>query len=148
MKFYLSLFLGIISTLFYGQITRLHFDYDVAGNQINRYLDFDSQSERLFTKTADEINDDDLLKFMPEDDISYYPNPVLEVLYLKWELIENNSFTTVNIFTSTGRFLKTYNIKEGEYSISLSFQDLQQGSYIVQLVYKSGEQKSITILKN
>jgi hypothetical protein len=148
MKFYLSLFLGIISTLFYGQITRLHFDYDVAGNQINRYLDFDSQSERLFTKTADEINDDDLLKFMPEDDISYYPNPVLEVLYLKWELIENNSFTNVNIFTSTGRILKTYNIKEGEYSISLSFQDLQQGSYIVQLVYKSGEQKSITILKN
>ena len=43
--------------------------------------------------------EEDLLKFSPEDVISYYPNPVREELYLKWELVNENKVSSIEVFS-------------------------------------------------
>lgn len=66
---------------FYGLVSsaqQIHFEYDVAGNQILRSWcsSCESRMNKNQEKDIAEINDSDLQKFFPEDIISYYPNPV------------------------------------------------------------------------
>lgn len=148
--FLLSLF-AFVSITSFGQITRLHFEYDAAGNQITRKLDFNSSHTRIAQneppKEISELKEEDLLKFSPNDVISYYPNPVREELYLKWELINENKVTTIQVFSLSGQLLQTYGNLEKENAKNIPFQEYPQGTYLVLLNYTSGEQKSITILK-
>ena len=99
----LILLLSFLSLSSYGQIPRLHFNYDSAGNQISRYLNLSSTSGKNLTtetpKEISELKEEDLLKFSPNDVISYYPNPVKEELYLKWELVNENKVSSIEVFS-------------------------------------------------
>ena len=144
------LFFLFFSLSSYSQIPRLHFEYDAAGNQISRNLDLLSESTKASNETPKEISElkeEDLLKFSPEDVISYYPNPVREELYLKWELINENKVTSIEVFSINGQRVKEYSNLEKENTKNIPFQEYPQGTYLVLLNYTSGEQKSITILK-
>lgn len=146
--FFLTTFLSIN---IYGQITRLHFYYDNAGNQITRILNFNSQStrtsENIIPKEVTELKEEDLLKFSPEDVISYYPNPVREELYLKWELTNENKVSSISVFSINSQHIKTFSNLEKENTKNIPFQEYPLGTYLVVLNYTNGEQKSITILK-
>lgn len=149
MRHFLLLFL-FFSLSSYSQIPRLHFEYDAAGNQISRYLDLLSESTKTSNETPKEIaelKEEDLLKFSPDDIISYYPNPVREELYLKWELINENKVTSIEVFSINGQRVNLYANLEKENTKNIPFQEYPQGSYLVLLNYTNGEQKSITILK-
>ena len=147
----LILLLSFLSLSSYGQIPRLHFNYDSAGNQISRYLNLSSTSGKNLTtetpKEISELKEEDLLKFSPEDVISYYPNPVREELYLKWELVNENKVSSIEVFTINGQRVNVYSNLEKENTKNIPFQEYPQGTYLVLLNYTNGEHKSITILK-
>jgi len=128
---------------------RIQFNYDTAGNQTRRFICL-SCSARIadsIPKEIAELKEEDLLKFSPEDIISYYPNPVREELYLKWELINENKVTSIEVFSINGQRVNLYANLEKENTKNIPFQEYPQGTYLVLLNYTNGEQKSITILK-
>lgn len=131
-----------------AQVPKIHFEYDSAGNQIVRELcPFCSARTSQPPKEIAELKKEDYEKFFPEDVISYYPNPVREELYLRWELINNVKVSTIEVYSLSGQLIKTYKNLENEQTKALSFQDYAIGVYSVNLFYNNGDRKSITIIK-
>ena len=148
-KYTLLLFLGF-SLLTKAQDNKIIFDYDAAGNQITRELCLSCNKAGYKTKDTKEIaalKEEDLQKFSPEDFISYYPNPVKEELYLKWELAESKVVATIYLYALNGQVLKTYHNLEKASNLNIPFFNYPEGTYLVVLVYNDGEQKTIKIVK-
>lgn len=130
---------------------KLTFNYDQAGNQVLRELCLSGCS--VSAKRVDDIKeiqaltDDDLLKFSPEDVISYYPNPVKEELYLQWQLAQDNYVTLIRVYSLTGQVLRTYQGNATMNNLNIPFQSYPTGVYLVLLSYKDGGEKSIKIIK-
>ncbi|WP_394776013.1 T9SS type A sorting domain-containing protein [Flavobacterium sp.] len=142
------LLLGFIS-LSHAQ-DKIKFSYDaLTGNQINRTLCINCPSAKP-SKNIHEIEtpkEEDLLKFSPTDAISYYPNPVKEELYLKWDLTNENFVTSILVTGINGQSLLSYKSKKEVNYQNIPFQNLPTGIYIVFLTYNNGEQKTIKIIK-
>jgi hypothetical protein len=146
--FILFILLGF--SLFASAQDRITFSYDNAGNQITRSLCLQCTTSKNSTKPIKEIialKEEDLQKFFPEDVISYYPNPVKEELYLKWELIAGNLVTSIQVYGLSGQLLKSYSGLEKNNAQNIPFQVYPSGTYAVVLFYTNGEQKSIKIIK-
>jgi len=130
---------------------KLTFDYDSAGNQIVRNLCISGCSTT--GKSASEVKDvealteDDLLKFSKQDVISYYPNPVKEQLYIKWELINDNKVSSIVVYGISGQVLQNLSRTENIDNQIISFGEYSRGVYLVVLNYKDGDQKTIKIIK-
>ena len=138
---------------FYGLLChaqKIRFDYDAAGNQILRIWcpSCESRENTQIPKDVSEIEEADLIKFFPEDIISYYPNPVKEELFLKWDLIENNSVSNIDVYSLSGQLLKSFKGNLTQNSQNITFTDLPVGVYYVNLNFLNGETKSIKIIKN
>ncbi|WP_029272452.1 T9SS type A sorting domain-containing protein [Flavobacterium sp. KJJ] len=130
---------------------KITFNYDAAGNQILRELCLTgcipSTKPAKGVKEIDALTDADLLKFSEQDVISYYPNPVKEELYIKWELKENNYVSSIQVFNVSGQLLRSYQPSSNNQSQNIPFQDYPTGVYAVMLYYSNGDQKSIKIIK-
>ncbi|MFB3386620.1 T9SS type A sorting domain-containing protein [Flavobacterium sp. LAR06] len=128
---------------------KINFGYDTAGNQTSRSLCLSGCTAKPAReiKEIEAIVDEDLEKFFPEDQISYYPNPVKEELYLKWELIDNNAVSSIIVYGFNGQILKSYANIERNNTQNISFQDYSIGVYLVVLNYSNGDQKTIKIIK-
>lgn len=147
-NYLLLLFLG--ASLFTKAQDKITFDYDDAGNQIKRELCLSCNKANYKTKVPKEIvalKEEDLQKFFPEDVISYYPNPVKEELYLKWELVGDKSVTTIYLYDFNGRVLQNYGNLEKSNTLNIPFFNYPVGTYLVILVYNNGKQKTIKIVK-
>ncbi|KQB37714.1 T9SS type A sorting domain-containing protein [Flavobacterium aquidurense] len=150
MRYYVAFLVFGFSILTKAQ-QKITFNYDSAGNQILRELCLSGCSQSA--KQAEEVKEiaalteDDLLKFSSEDVISYYPNPVKEELYIKWELQEGNYITSIQVFSLTGQLLRSYSPNLHNTSQNIPFQEYPRGVYAVMLYYKNGDQKSIKIIK-
>jgi hypothetical protein len=148
-NYLLLLFLGF-SLFARAQDSKITFDYDTAGNQIKRELCLSCNKANYKTTGSKEvvaIQEEDLQKFFPEDVISYYPNPVKEELYLKWELVIDKSVATIYLYDLNGRVLQTYNNLEKTNALNIPFFNYPTGVYLIALVYNNGEQKTIKIEK-
>ncbi|URM35528.1 T9SS type A sorting domain-containing protein [Flavobacterium anhuiense] len=130
---------------------KITFSYDSAGNQIVRSLCLSGCSPTGKSveevKEMEAVTNDDLLKFAKEDVISYYPNPVKEQLYLKWELINDNKVSSITLYSFSGQVLQTFSRTESTDNQVISFGDYPRGVYLVVLNYKDGDQKTIKIIK-
>jgi Secretion system C-terminal sorting domain len=149
MKKYLLL-LFLVFSLFVKAQDKITFDYDDAGNQIKRELCLSCTKANYKTKAPKEIialKEEDLEKFTPEDAISYYPNPVKEELYLKWELVADKNVTAIQLYDLNGRVLQTYDNLAKTNNLNIPFLNYPKGTYLVVLVYNGGEQKTIKIVK-
>jgi Secretion system C-terminal sorting domain len=150
-KITLFLFASLLSFSAFSQ-DKIVFSYDNAGNQIVKLRQVCLNCTKAapltdpVAKTAD-LKQEELLKFFPEDVISYYPNPVKEQLFLKWELINNNKVTEIQLFNLSGVLLKTISKLETTSSQTLQFLDYPTGAYLLILMYADGEQKTIKIIK-
>jgi hypothetical protein len=135
---------------FFSNAQRLRFEYDAAGNQILREWcpSCSSRNSQEVLKEVSDLKDSDLEKFFPDDVISYYPNPVKEELYLKWELINENKVQSLDVLSMNGQLLKTFKDNLQQNSFVISFRDYPNGIYFLNLVYSNGDQKSIKIIKN
>lgn len=144
----LLLFLGV--SLIAKAQDKLVFEYDGAGNQKTRYLCIGCPSttgKKANPKEITALKEEDLEKFFPEDVISYYPNPVKEELYLKWELIAEKKVTSIYLYALNGQVLKTYENLDKANNLNIPFFNYPTGTYLVMLVYNDGEQKTIKIVK-
>ena len=149
MKNYLLL-LFLCFSLFVKAQDKITFDYDNAGNQIKRELCISCNKAGYKTKAIKEVTalvEEDLEKFTPEDVISYYPNPVKEELYLKWELVADKTVSSIYLYSINGQVLKTYDNLDKSNNLNIPFFNYPTGTYLVVLVYNGGEQKTIKIVK-
>jgi hypothetical protein len=149
MKNYLLL-LFLMFTFFVNAQDKITFDYDAAGNQIKRELCLNCNKAGYKTIDPKEIaalQEEDLQKFFPEDIISYYPNPVKEELYLKWQLANDNTVSSLQVYDLNGRSLQSYSNLEKVNTQTLPFQVYPSGTYLIVLLYSNGEQKTIKIIK-
>ena len=144
---YLLLLFTCLSTN--AQVQKLQFEYDTAGNQISRKLCINciNPQAKEAPKAIEEITENDLVKFSPSDIISYYPNPVLETLFVKWDLINDNQVNKIELFSATGQFLSVINTDNKINTVEIPFQSYSIGNYIVLLHFANGDQKSIKIIK-
>lgn len=129
---------------------RVIFEYDSAGNQIIRRFCINCSTFRNTNdsiKDFSELKEEDLLKFSPTDKISYYPNPVSEELYLKWELINDVKVSRIDVYNINGQLIKSFLNLTNENNKTISFQELSVGTYSVLMTYSNSEQKPITIIK-
>ena len=147
-KYLLLLFLGY--SVFMKAQDKITFDYDAAGNQIIRELCLSCNKPSAKTKAPKEVSalkEEDLEKFTPEDVISYYPNPVKEELYLKWELVADKYVSAINLYALNGQVLRTYDNIDKVKNLNIPFFDYPRGTYLVVLMYNDGESKTIKIVK-
>jgi hypothetical protein len=148
MKSKLYFLVTFISTFSFSQ-SKLLFEYDAAGNQIKRELCISNcGTAAKTTQESAKLQPEDYLKAFPEDVISYYPNPVKEELYLKWDLKDNNKVTTIQLFSFSGQLIKSISKLENQNTYTFPFQQYPQGNYVLLLLYSNGDQKSIQIIKN
>lgn len=149
MKYYITLLVLVFSLWSNAQNqTKIKFSYDNAGNQVSRTLCVNCPPETgKQVKEIEAIVEDDLENIPGEDMISYYPNPVKEELYLKWELTNDNYVTSIQLFSLTGQVLRTFEGTKITNTQNILFQSYPSGVYVVLLNYKSGAPKSFKIIK-
>ena len=148
MKKTILLLFILFQVVIYAQTPRIKFTYDAAGNQILRkYCSNCSGKLSEPTKELSKLQDSDLNKFFPEDVISYYPNPVKDELFLKWDLINDNKVDNIVIFNLLGKTITTLNNFSNKNETIISFQALTDGVYFVNLNYADGDIKTIKIVK-
>ena len=150
MRKFLLLTLSLLSFSCYSQ-NKLLFEYDTAGNQIKRSICvnclFRSANNIARPKEIAKLEDKDLIKTDPEDTISYYPNPVKEELFIKWELINGVKVTEIQLYSLSGQMLRNIPKLENQNSESITFQEYPSGIYSVLIIYSNGEQKTLKIIK-
>jgi hypothetical protein len=146
-KIFILIILGFTLTL-HAQ-DKIKFTYDaVTGNQLTRSLCLNCANKPgIAPKEIESISEEDLLKFSPQDVISYYPNPVREELYLQWEFINDNFVTAIQITAVNGQIVHTYDIGKKANTQNIPFQGYPSGVYIVSLNYSNGDPKTIKIIK-
>jgi Secretion system C-terminal sorting domain len=127
----------------YNSIT---FAYDVNGNQKWRKLIYLSarpgnpntpppQQPVVFTKS-------DLY-----EDVLYYPNPVVEILTVKWKNDELKQVNSIDVFDISGASLRNYRDLKDIQTTEIDFQTYPSGLYVVLLQYSDGEQKTLKVVK-
>ena len=120
-KYYLLLL--IIACSSSTQAQKINFTYDDAGNQVSRVLSLETGKKTdAPSKEIIAVKEEELQKFFPEDVISYYPNPVREELYLKWELADDNYVKALHVYNFTGQVLKSYSHSGNDNSQTIPFQ--------------------------
>jgi len=138
-------------TIFSNAQQKIAFTYDAAGNQIRRELclsgcDPLAKPEKEI-KEIEALVDEDLLKFSKQDRISYYPNPVREELYLKWELTNDTAVSSIEVINMNGQILKKMSNLQQLTTQNLAFVEYPSGIYLVVLNYSNGKQETIKIIK-
>lgn len=144
---YLTLLFLLIG--FIGTAQKLTFEYDSAGNQTQRkYCPIcPGKTSSETPKEISELKQEDLQHFFPGDVISYYPNPVKEQLYIKWELLNNVRVSEIQFYSLSGQLIKTISKLENTDNQVIDFRNLPSTLYTVLLKYSNGEEKSIKIVK-
>ena len=146
-KYLLLLFIGF--SIFSRAQDKIKFSYDTAGNQVSRILCINCPPETgKQVKEIEAIVEEDLEKIPGKDMISYYPNPVKEELYLKWDLTNDNYVTTIQVISITGQVLGNYQPTKNNNTQNILFQSYPSGVYVVLINYKSGDPKTIKIIKH
>ena len=133
-----------------AQTTEIRFDYDSAGNQVKRSLCINcpaTTGKKVDTKETAVLEEKDLQKFFAEDVISYYPNPVKEELYLKWELTNDTAISSIQLNNMSGQVLKTLPNLQQLNTLTLAFGAYPSGLYLIVLNYSNGQQKTIKIIR-
>lgn len=151
MKKYL-IFIFFCATFITTAQSKIMFSYDTAGNQVKRELCISNcqASKKALNeiKETEVLVQDDLLKFAEGDDISYYPNPVKEQLYLTWQVENDNMVKSLEVYNLNGQILETIaHSKTGDNNQTISFNRYPTGVYMVVLNYKNGDPKTIKIIK-
>lgn len=147
MKKFLSIILFSTFCVVKAQEPILTFTYDpITGNQIVRQF-CQSCGVAKPAKEIEAIIEEELLKNSTDDVISYYPNPVREELYLKWDLSNDNFVKSIQVIGINAQVLKEYQNKKETNFQNIPFQSYPTGIYIISLSYSNGEQKRIKIIK-
>lgn len=149
MKNYFLLLLLFFFSAMSGQPTRIKFTYDAAGNQIKREICSNclARTANDSIKTAATLTGSDMIKDDVYDQISYYPNPVREELYVKWVNIETKYVSSIEVYSLSGQSVQRYTNLKGNELATIGFLNYPSGYYNVVLLYSDGERKTLKIVK-
>ncbi|WP_185963929.1 T9SS type A sorting domain-containing protein [Flavobacterium restrictum] len=127
---------------------KIVFTYDTAGNQVQRELCINCTNPNAkYVSNPKMLKKEELIPSEASDLVSYYPNPVKEELYLKWELALTNPVTTIQVYDLNGRTLKSFTQTNKDTSCTIPFLSYPVGMYLIIFNYTNGEQKKIKIVK-
>lgn len=129
---------------------KILFTYDTSGNQIRREICImcsPTTGKQFISKEIEDLVEEDLQKISPEDLISYYPNPVKQELYIKWEFFNEKTVGSIYLYDINGRALQVINNLEKKNAVNIPFNNYPRGNYLVVLMYNGGGQKTIKIVK-
>ncbi|MBN8641130.1 MAG: T9SS type A sorting domain-containing protein [Flavobacteriales bacterium] len=144
---HLTTLLLVIGLNAFSQTNKIQFNYDTAGNQITRQLCLSCLSRtNQNIKNFEQVTTDDFQKFSPEDNFSYYPNPVKEELYLKWE-IKDVLISSIELYNLNGSLLKSLTELNGVSTQSINFSGYPVGTYVLHILDSSGNTKTIKVIK-
>ncbi|MEC4048999.1 T9SS type A sorting domain-containing protein [Flavobacterium sp. SUN046] len=146
----LLLVVVVFTNYLYSQnYPKLSFTYDLSGNQTSRiYCANCSTVSGKHTVNYANLTANDLEQFSTNDELSYYPNPVKEELFLKWKIKEGNTVNEIQLLTLNGTFIKEINNLSALDQCVISFSDVPQGMYLLNLLYADSRIESIKIVKN
>ena len=126
---------------------KVAFEYVKAGNQISRAICLHCRTaENIVSREISEIKNEEYQKDIISDKIAYYPNPVKEQLYLKWETTDNN-IVTIEVVATNGQTIKSIKNLQGSNTYVLEFGAFPNGVYVLVVKYKNGEEKTFKIIK-
>lgn len=129
--------------------TTVSFSYDNEGNQTLREICLTCRKavSTDSIKTLETLTESDLIKDEQFANVSYYPNPVREELYLKWTMNNDEFITQATLFTMTGQQIFEYQNLSNREGVTIGFQSQPQGFYNLVLYYNTGKKKVLKILK-
>jgi hypothetical protein len=145
---YILILSGFLSTAF-GQ-TKISFDYDEAGNQSKRYIVLPSAKQanpEEIIQDVEALTENDLLKDDEFKDISYYPNPVKEELFVKWNNTSKKYVTQITVYAISGREVTSLKKVASSDSQSISFASLPIGLYSMILTYSDNSSRVLKVAK-
>lgn len=125
----------------------IQFDYDNAGNQVVRkpiYLASPRPGRPAETKPEEPK------AFVESDiysDIKYYPNPTVEILYVKWKNLDEWFVNNIQVFNISGQLMGTLTIDSNSEQVEVDFRAYPTGMYELVLAYNDGKQKTLKIIK-
>lgn len=123
------------------------FDYDDAGNQTVRkpiYLASPRPGRPTTPKPEEPV------AFVESDiysDVLYYPNPTIEMLYVKWK---NDAETFVNdilVYNLSGQLMGTLALDRNSEQVEVDFRAYPTGMYELVLAYSNSKKKTLKIIK-
>ena len=141
MKTLLINFLLFASIQGFSQKSR--FNYDAAGNQISRVVSLTRTAGEVY-KTMETIENKD---FIVEDKISYYPNPVLNQLYVNWQNRTDVVVKNIEIFNMEGQLLENYNDLKYTENVVINFETFTNEVYNVLINFENGAKQTLKIIK-
>jgi hypothetical protein len=143
----LIILLLILCSIVCNAQNKILFSYDSAGNQVKRELCINCTLLGKIAKDSKTLTNDDLIKSEVSDQISYYPNPVKQELYLRWDLSKDTTVSSIELYSLTGQLLQSFKNKTEINLQTIPFESYPRGVYAIVLVYNNGEQKTIKIIK-
>lgn len=148
-KIFLFCFVFSFTLMFSQSTTRIRFNYDDEGNQIERIIcvGCNARTAKDSTITSENITESDMEKDLLYHQISYYPNPVKEELYIKWVNDGDNYVLSLELFSQTGQSITKYVNLKGKETATVPFLNYPSGFYNIVLLYNNGEKKTLKIVK-
>jgi hypothetical protein len=139
-----------------AQNPELTFDYDEAGNQTTRTwicvnCTTPFVSAPFFAKQQGVVvfQGSTTVNSSEERKLTAYPNPLVEVLNLKWQ---NTKYpikaVDVSTINGTKVYSQTYPIVEEQSQVSIPFGKQIPGLYLVRVTYSDGKQEVVRVIKN
>lgn len=135
----------------------IKFTYDLlTGSQIKRELiyiapattDPDLGLTRQIKPSSikHQFNEKNLVVSEQYNDISYYPNPVVSELFIKWTNLNDSKVERIAVYSLTGKLIKNIEVINSE-STTIDFQSYPSGYYNLILSYTNGVSKNFKIIK-
>lgn len=147
MKLPLLLILSTLSTIVNAQSEVLSFDYDNAGNQNIREIICVSCRQNLEDQETSSRRIAEFLNSDIHDQISYYPNPVSEELFVKWQNKDEQYVIAIDVYSVLGNQVYHTEMNTEIGTATIKFSHLANGLYNLNLIYSDGEQKALKIIK-
>ena len=124
---------------------QLSFQYDNAGNQIVREWICVNCPRISSVDTYDQqlLNTDHL----KDHKLSAYPNPLTEVLYVKWWNEDDVSLTSIEVYSLNGTRLFYEKFSSQQNQTSISFLNLAAGTYILRALYSNKKLETLKLIK-
>lgn len=133
----------------------LNFQYDAAGNQILRqYVCIncsvaattaiaatrDNGFESIITETKTDAS-------LSERKLVAYPNPLTEILNLKWWSNDQIYVKSIEVFNLIGLKINQQKVTIHQNETTITFLDSPPGTYLVKAYYSDGKQEVIKVIK-
>ncbi|WP_176328533.1 MULTISPECIES: T9SS type A sorting domain-containing protein [Arenibacter] len=100
--------------------------------------------DSLFVDSIDELGLTDILDF----EMTAYPNPVTEILFVEWFPNERLKPKEIQVFTVDGRLMNTIPINTVRGEQPVYFNDSPPGLYLLKVLFENGERQTIRIVKS